>query len=161
MDAGARGSGDQRGFTVAELAVTLSVLAVAIALSVPPLLSYMNANDFGDAVAHVAGDLDRMRERSVAEATASQVYGVDFTPGSGTYRLFRSQPSNVVGTVSLGGGAFVESAACTPPGGPSGSACYFYGRGTASGGTVIVAQKGSNRRRTLTIESLTGVVRGE
>lgn len=152
-------AGDERGFTVAELAVTLSVLAVAIALSVPPLLSYLKANDFRDAVAHVAGDLDRMRERSVAEATASQVYGVVFTPGSGTYRLFRSQPSNVVGTVSLGGGTFVESAVCTTPGGASGSACYFYGRGTASGGTVVVAQNQSNRRRTLTIESLTGVVR--
>lgn len=83
----------QRGFTLIELFVGVAILAIVVALGVPSLRSWMNAQ----RVASVAGELatDMRFARSEAISTNMEA-GVSFkNAGKGCYTVYRAPPSRV------------------------------------------------------------------
>jgi prepilin-type N-terminal cleavage/methylation domain-containing protein len=88
-------AGRERGLTIMELMVVLSLLAVLFTLSVPRWLTYQDKQRLRYGIAQLAANLREGQERAKAERIA---YAVAFTAGSSAY------------TVSRSGGGFQENA---------------------------------------------------
>ncbi len=152
------------GFSLMEVMAVVAALAILMAISFPPLFAYTKSIGFKNAVNEVREDLNSAHEDAMSEATASQVYGISFNTGAyegGTYDIFQTNPdpNNVVRTVQLGSGVYIDSASCTggtPP--TTETDCYFYAKGTATPGTIVICQNSCARQEQLTIVALSGRV---
>lgn len=156
-----RPTGD-RGFTLVELMVTLTLFGVLVSLGAMPLRDYQHRQEHLGAAREVVEALRNTQVRAVAEGVP---YKVVFT--AGTVAVHRGNgagydatplrryalPSRV--TLTVGPTAFTPSASSSLPASPD---AYFYARGTASAGELVVGHSDSTKTYTIDIEGLTARV---
>lgn len=106
------------GFTVYELAVTIAIISVIAALTLPPYLKWWRTSRLQSAVSNLTADLEMAKTRAIRE-NASVV--IEFY--SGSYTIFVDSnkdwdPNNgedIVLNRSLPAGVFVDTASLTFP----------------------------------------------
>lgn len=75
-------SNASRGFTLVELAVTLTVLGLLLAFSVPAFNRINQTYQLKSATQNVSGTLRMWRERSIARSTENLIHFNNFVPGT-------------------------------------------------------------------------------
>ena len=162
MSAGSPGRRDE-GFTLIELMVSMVLFGTLVAMGTMPLRNYQMGQEHIGAARDVVAALRNAQVRAVNEGT---VYKVEFSAQqvrvyrrdnsvdtlSRTYTL----PSSITLTTVAPG--FTPSATPTVPTPAPGPEAYFYGRGTASAGSLRVTRRSSSKTYTISIEGLTARV---
>lgn len=160
------------GFTLVELLVAMIVFGVVASISVWGLRSFQRAQDESGTAHDVVAALRNVAERAQSEG---RTYCVSFDTGtqwsvwrysceSGwtnagdtATRVLSGQ--HVQGdsaiTVSVPFAASTHGDTCTAG---AGRCAYFYPRGTASAGTLVVNRGSSGKTYTIKVEGLTGRV---
>lgn len=155
-------STDDRGFTLIELLVTLSLFGILVAFGTMPFKDYQRKQEHLGAAREVVEALRNTQVRAVAEGTPYKVVftsnGIAIHRGNSTgfdaVPLRTHQLASRV-TLDVPAAAFTPSAASALP--PSSDA-YFYARGTASGGGLVVRYQDSSKAYTINVEGLTARV---
>ncbi len=147
----------QGGFTLIELSVVLGMLGVLLALGTPAWQRYQANQEDRSAAAVVVSMMRNAHVRATAEATS---YRVDVDAAGRTLTLLRYDGSAYVARRSEkleGNNVRVHEVAFTNSAGVPASA-YFYARGTASPGKVVLKRADRDLKHTITVEGLTGRV---
>jgi type II secretion system protein H len=76
--------GNQKGFTLAELVVTLAVLAIVAAIAIPAFQRYAINGNLKAAARDIASDIGLLKERAMAE---NRMYQITLSVGSNSYTL--------------------------------------------------------------------------
>ena len=148
----------ERGFTVIEVAVAMVVLGIMVGLGMPGYARYQQSQEHVSAARDVLSVFRNAQLRATAEATT---YRVDVDPATRTVTVLRFDGSTYVQRSRLvldGNTLQVESVAFRDKTGTLTPRAYFYARGTASAGSVVIGRQGSDRDRTVSVEGLTGRV---
>ena len=153
---------DDRGFTLIELLVTLSVMGIMSGLAMTSFSSWSQSSEHRGARDEVVSTLRNAAERALSEG---RTYCVDYSSDSWTtYRSSCSSAGTVVaGPTSPDSSRESFLAVLAAPSGAEGSCptagtcAYFYPRGNASAGTVVVRRSGQPDY-TITIVGLTSRV---
>lgn len=168
----------EEGFTLTELLVAMLILGVLSSIAVWGLRAYQRAQEFSGTAHSLVSSLRNAGERAQSEG---RTYCVQFD-GSGTswsvWRYscqtgFTANPGGAAAQVltnqrvqgsevslSVKAGDAFPSSGANAGSCPSGSlACvYFYPRGTASGGSLLVHRVGQTSTFEVHVEGLTGRV---
>ena len=160
----------QGGFTLIELLVTISISALLLSFGAFAVRHYWLVRSLEGARDEVVTQLRGQQQKVIAE-THPLVYGARFQVGSSTWGLLRY--NGVSGgscteyqTLSFDGGVYVESANFASTTGVSGcpgsasSSVFFFGRGSATQGTLTLRQDAIGRSRSVTVTGITGRVDG-
>lgn len=149
---------DQRGFTLVEMLVSLSIVGVMTSLAVAGWSGYAAASEHSGTRDTVVSALRAANQRAISEA---KPYCVTFNPAAGTWETRRLSCTGAVvkgpeevqsGRVSLTDVAFVQ------PDGNAQPQVLFTARGTASKGSLKVRRADSSKVYTVSVEGLTGRV---
>jgi prepilin-type N-terminal cleavage/methylation domain-containing protein len=142
------------GFTAYELAVTIAIISVIAALTLPPYLKWWRASRLQSAVSNMTTDLEMAKTRAIRE-NASVV--IEFYSGSYTIFVDNNKdwnPNNgedIVLNRSLPAGVFVDTASLEFP--TVNDKIRFNGRGIpfeiVSEEEIQVNQAGNNRKITI------------
>lgn len=149
---------DERGFTLVELLATMAIAGILAAIAVWSFRSYTLATAEQGTAQRIVEALRNAQSRAQAE---NVTYEVQFTVGSGTWTVLRldmSGNTQVAAGSATDNSVFVQSASFTQSSGASGTDAYFYPRGTASGGQLVLARQGNPKTYTINIEGLTSRV---
>lgn len=146
------------GFTVIELAVAMLILGVMLAMAAPAWKSYQLNQERVSASREVVSVLRGAQVRAAAEETT---YRVDLDGTARTLSVYRFngatyEPHSVSRLV--GNSVLLSSAEFINKDGAATSSAYFYPRGTASPGKVVVAIAEKSKQHLITVEGLTGRV---
>ena len=161
----------EMGFTLIELLVVISILGVLGAISVGALRAYQRSQEEGGSAHGVVTTLRNAAERAQSEG---RTYCVSLNSAT-TYSIWRyscqsgwTSNGNTAAQVATGtavtGSTTTLGSASFAPGVNAGSCSaslgcvYFYPRGTASAGSVVVSRSGSSKTYTVKVEGLTGRV---
>lgn len=157
------------GFTLIEVLTVMSLIGIIATMAVAGLRQWTKAQEHEGARREVISSLRYAQERAVAEATT---YCVEFTGDSwSSYRVpgiaigpppagFSCAASGIKvrGPVSPQSASIHVSATFTQRDNSSTSWALFYGRGSATGGTLNVTRDNSSKRYTINVEGLTSRV---
>ena len=142
------------GFTAYELAVTIAIISVIAALTLPPYLKWWRTSRLQSAVSNMTTDLEMAKTRAIRE-NASVV--IEFYSGSYTIFVDNNKdwnPNNgedIVLNRSLPAGVFVDTASLEFP--TVNDKIRFNGRGIpfeiVSEEEIQVNQAGNNRKITI------------
>lgn len=153
---GAAAAARQDGFTLLELSVAMAVFGVLAAIAVPSWRSYQSAQDLVSGTRDVISLLRHAQASAVAGSSTAKV---EFAPASRT-----ATESVLVGTayrtvrrLTLPPSVTITSWSFTARTGGVSDAAYFYSRGTATAGSVVLSRSGGSQRR-ITVEGVTGRV---
>lgn len=166
----------EEGFTIPELMVVVSLMAVIVALGSVALRNYYQVRSLKEAQGMVVTQLRQVQQRSVAESHPN-IYGVRFRKGTNEWSIVRYDANtatcSVVTSKTFEGGVIVASdsgtlisaAAGTVPcrnASPGASAenevALFNPSGTATSGSLRLTSAPLARSKNLTISALTGRV---
>lgn len=153
----ARRAPEDAGFTLIELSVAMIMLGILLTLATPAWRTYQANQEDRSAAAAVVSIMRNAHVRATAEATT---YRVDVDATARTLTLLRYDGSTYVvrRTEKLeGSNVRVHEVAFTNSAGVPTSA-YFYARGTASPGKVVLKRADRDLKHTITVEGLTGRV---
>jgi prepilin-type N-terminal cleavage/methylation domain-containing protein len=153
-----RSRSGQGGFTVVELAVSMTVLGVLLAMAVPAWSSYRSNQERLGATREVVSILRNAQLRAVAEETS---YRVDVLAATNTLAVHRFDGKAYLHrstTTLTGSSVLLQAPAFRDKTGAVTTTAYFYARGTASPGGVTVASRTGDRRHVIDVEGLTGRV---
>lgn len=152
------------GFTLIELLMTMMVMAVMTGLAGTSLMAWKERSAQSGARDETVSLLRNTAMRSLSEG---RTYCVHFT-GNGQWTLYRTacdaDPAHVVSETGLNDELSDLAPTFTYTPGlvgdcPTAGACaYFYPRGTASPGEVLVTRPGSDVSYTVVVEQLTSRV---
>ena len=78
-----------KGFSAIELIIVLTILAVAVSISVPALSKYRHNTNLKEAAQDLAADIALMKQRAVAESIR---YRIVFDAGANNYTFQIEQP---------------------------------------------------------------------
>jgi len=81
----------KRGFTLIELVITISILAILIGIAIPTYSAYTDRTQLKVALDQVAIDL--RKAQSLAKASVT-VYYVEFTANSSSYQIHNSSTTS-------------------------------------------------------------------
>ncbi len=146
------------GFTLIELSVAMVILGILLGMAAPAWKNYATNQERVSASREVVSVLRTAQTRATAEETT---YRVDVDATAKTLTVFRFDGSTYVQrSISAleGRTVLLQQVAFIGKDGVSTSSAYFYARGTASPGKVIVALKGRSQQNVITVEGLTGRV---
>jgi prepilin-type N-terminal cleavage/methylation domain-containing protein len=76
---------NNKGFTLIELTVTIALLGIMAAISIPSYFSWLPRHRLQTSVRHIYDDMNMARSRAVK--TNADV-GIQFIPSNETYRIF-------------------------------------------------------------------------
>jgi len=140
-----------RGFSLIELLIAMSLVAIMAAIAVPQFQRYAANTDLKTAAREMAGDFAAVKQMAVADNVKYEI-AINVT-GNG-YTLSRTDPSAVVWTkspASFGSGVSIQSTTYS-------GAVTFQKRGTVTNGTVILRNtRGSTATITTNITGRTNV----
>jgi len=146
---------DHFGFTMVELMVSVSILAILMAIAVPNMLANMPTTQLNGAARQVLGDLMWARSKAVSE---NNQFVVTF-PNNTSYIILDDNNKN--GTADAGEWTRTQNiqtnfadVALTK----TGANPVFSPRGTTAGATTITLTNSSGSPRTVSV-SATGVVK--
>lgn len=148
---------DQVGFTLIELSVVMAIVGILLAFAAPAWKTYQANQEDRSAAAAVVSMMRNAHVRATSEATS---YRVDVDAASRRLTLLRYDGASYVvrRTEKLEGSKVrVDQVAFTNSAGVPTSA-YFYARGTASPGKVVLKRTDRDFKHTITVEGLTGRV---
>lgn len=144
------------GLTLIEMAVTLALFSVLMAMSMGALSYYMAGRSLDGAVSDLTMQIHEAQQLSVA---TGNTYRIDFSDANRmTYALQRRQGSewiNVRDPLHLSG---VEFNSSSLPQFGADRYMEFYARGTSESGTVVVENR-FGESRTITVDGETVNVR--
>ncbi len=152
-----RAGGGNAGFTLIELSVAMTMLGILLAMATPAWRSYQSNQEDRSAANAVVSMMRNAHVRATSEATS---YRVDIDAANRKLTLLRYDGSAYVvrRTETLEGAKVrVHDVAFTNSAGVPTSA-YFYARGTASPGKVVLKRTDRDLKHTITVEGLTGRV---
>ena len=143
------------GFTIIELAVAMAILGILLAMAGPAWRNYQASQEDVSASREVVSVLRNSQVRATSEATT---YRVDFDAGAKTLTVFRYNGTTPVQrqVVRLEGQRVRVHEVVFPA--PSTTSVFFYPRGTASPGRIVLKRSDREVRKTITVEGLTGRV---
>ncbi len=153
----ARRAPEDAGFTLIELSVAVVILGILLALATPAWRTYQANQEDRSAAAAVVSMLRNAQVRATSEATS---YRVDVDAAARKMTLLRYDGTTYVPrrTETLEGARVgVHEVAFANTAGVATSA-YFYARGTASPGKVVLKRTDRDLKHTITVEGLTGRV---
>jgi len=146
------------GFTLVELLATMAVAGILATIALWSFRSFRQATSEQGSAQTIVEALRGAQTRAQAENVP---YEVQFAPGGTTWTVLRHGASGV-SQVSTGStsdpSVYVRSSSFTQPSGAVSPDAYFYPRGNASGGSLVVARKGSAKTYVVTVEGLTAHV---
>ena len=76
---------NRKGFTLTELAVTLSILSIMMAIAVPSYFSWLPRHRLQTSVRQIYDDMNLAKIRAVKD---NRVVVIKFTPSTNTYSIF-------------------------------------------------------------------------
>lgn len=127
----------QDGFTLVEMVVTLSLLAILMAMSIGALSYYLAGKSLDTAVTELT---TQIREAQSLAVATGNTYRIDFSdPARTTYTLQRRSGSdwvNVRNAISLPGGVSFSTSSLPQFG--SDRYMEFYARGTSESGQIVI-----------------------
>ena len=173
------GSGRQEGFTLVELLVVISLVAILVTLGASALRTFWLSQGLAGATNDIRVQMRQLQQRAEAESHP-RVYGAWFIVGSPSWGLVRYNATTsscvIVERRSFETGVTVNDiqgfdlpngllAACRNALQSDGVAnatsarmAFFYARGTANAGSVTVRQPTLGRISTVQVNALTGRV---
>jgi prepilin-type N-terminal cleavage/methylation domain-containing protein len=130
-----------KGFSLIEMLVVISVLAIVAAAAIPNLIAWRSGMQFRAAVSELRNDLESAKTRAVKE---NAKVTVAFNPTAGQYDMTYQDPgSNTIllksQTLPAGVRIASENPAYTLD--SSGNKTSFSSRGTADTGTIVLANQ--------------------
>ncbi len=146
------------GFTVIELAVAMALIGVMLALATPGWRDYQANQEHVSASQEVVSTLRNAQLRATAEETS---YRVDVDAAARTLTVYRYDGAGYVqlSVRALEGVRLrVDAATFTDKLGATTASAYFYPRGTASPGKIVLGREGRTVQKVVTVEGLTGRV---
>ena len=159
----ARVRSGEDGFTLIEVLVTLVLASALMAMAVGGWIAFQRAHAEADTAREVAGVLRQAQVRAQAE---DATYRVDFGSSTTThYSLYKYGGTSWTliksfttrdSSVKLSGASFASISG--DPAEPNTTSCYFFGRGTATKGSVTVQRDGSSKTYQINVEGFTGRV---
>jgi len=175
----------QAGFTLIELLVTMGIAALLLTLSAGAVRVFFLNQSLEGATDELVTQMREQQEDSVAQAFPL-IFGVGVSAGRNDFTLFSFDPgadssstaddsceattrSFDAGMFSVGARVASETIANDPaapeyaecaglPGVVNDQIVFFYARGTATGGTIVLEQPGIDRQRTITVSAASGRV---
>jgi prepilin-type N-terminal cleavage/methylation domain-containing protein len=168
----------EQGFTLIELLVSMGLAMLLLTLSAWALRGYWFEQSLEGGSEDIISQLRQLQESSVSESHPI-VFGARFEEGSSNYLLLRYNPKEPAvagddecteeGTRAFETRVVVDEAEFDPPSGILPSLCpgsgdhfvFFFARGTATGGYLVLSQPERNDTRTITVSGLTGRVEEE
>ena len=149
---------DDAGVTMLELLVSMVLLGILMAFVAAPYATYRVHQQHIGSARELVGFLRRAEVRAVAEETT---YRVDFAADGKSATVYRLTSGTYVAgqTVKpMASNIRYTSPSFLQSGGGSGTSVYFYPRGSAGKGTVLVTRTGSSKTYTVSVEGLTARV---
>ena len=146
------------GFTVIELAVAMTLIGAMLALATPGWQNYQAKQEHVSAARELVSTLRNAQLRATAEETS---YRVDVDAATRTVRVYRYDGASYVqrSVSALDGSRLrIDEAAFTDKLGATTASAYFYPRGTASPGRIVLRREGRAVLKVVTVEGLTGRV---
>lgn len=167
----------EEGFTLIEILVTVSLVAILMTLAAGSLRTYWLVRSLEGGGDQVVSQLRQLQEESRSESHPL-VYGAWFDAGTSNWKLVRYDPFAgvggecvVEGTRSFDAGVTISSAAfaeetdiapkCTSviPEAVATEFVFFYAQGSATAGEIILRHPSlPGRDRTITVTPMTGRV---
>lgn len=152
----------ERGFTLVEVLVTISIMSVLCALAIGAWRSWtlsQNQKGGADAVETI------LRETQMRAVTEGVSFCVNFDVADGTYTVSRyacdDSPQQVAGPYQFNDPRIhFTSVAFTAPDGSAWTAVTFRPSGSAWPGSLSIIRDGSSKTYTLNVEGFTGRVSG-
>src|SRR3712207_4782377 len=150
----------EEGFTLLELLVTMTILGVVLAIAVAPYKNYQRAQAHQNTTRLVVATLRNAQVSAVAE---NATYRVTFAADGKSWqaaRLVSGTTWDVVGAPGRSNDTevFVRDLSFRQQDGTLGTTVYFYPRGSATKGSLVVARDGRTKVYTVTVEGLTARV---
>lgn len=145
------------GFTLIEVLVAMSILAALLAIAAGPWANYSQGKAHRDTAREVEAAMRFAQVAAVAEATtyrvdvASDGRAVAVYRGAGTTQL-KKKVTVTQKAIGLSAASFVDRNGVTS------TSAYFYPRGSASAGSVVVTRAGRSNQYVVKVEGLTGRV---
>lgn len=171
----------ERGFTLIEILVALFLVSVILTLGVGALRHFWLVRSLSGGSETVVTQMRTTQEKVVSESFPL-VYGVRFDVETNKYHSVRYDPGNsgagddtctLTETSSFSSGVMIKSASFEPDayitefcrsstgGGALAGFVFFYPRGYATPGSVVLEQPTLDRIKTITVAGLTGRVTSE
>ncbi len=150
----------ESGFTLLELLVTMTILGVIVAIAVAPYRNFQRTQAHLNSTRRLVGSLRNAQVRAVAE---NSTYRVSFASNGKSWTLARlvgtSTWTTVGPTVTPSDPQItIREAVFRQSDGSEGSTVYFYPRGSASKGSLVVGRDDRSKVYTVTVEGLTARV---
>lgn len=170
------------GYTLIEMLVTLFIGALLLTLSASALRNFWLNQSLDASTNSLVTDLRKQQQESVSQSHPL-VFGARFTLGASTWTLYTfdpgasSEPTDdtcTSATRTFDTGAFnarvevssisITNVTSSPEfvkcsgGDNSAKILFFYARGTATGGSVVLQQPSLGRSQTVTVSAATGRV---
>ncbi|MHB8858439.1 MAG: pilus assembly FimT family protein [Thermoleophilia bacterium] len=144
---------DESGFTIIELALTLTLMSILMAMSAGAFSYYLAGKSLETAATELTS---QMREAESLAVATGNTYRIDFSdPGRTTYTLQRRQGAdwvNVRDPQKLSG---VEFSSSTPPSFNGDAYMEFYARGTCESGRLVITSSRYGKIKSLQVEGET------
>lgn len=144
------------GFTLVEIAVTLALLSILMAMSIGALSYYMAGRSLDGAVSELTTQIREAQQMAVA---TGNTYRIDLSDANRqTFTLQRRQGSDWINVREPQRLPGVEFSASSLPQFGSDRYMEFYARGTSESGTIVVEDR-FGRSRIITVDGETVNVR--
>ncbi len=146
------------GFTLVELAVAMVIFGALLSLAVPGWSNYQRNQEGVSASREIVSVLRNAQMRATAEVATYRV-DVDLAARTLTVHRYDGAVYVQLRTSALDGQQLrVDEAGFIDKLGATTTSAYFYPRGTASPGKVVVSRAGHPVKHVIKVEGLTGRV---